>query len=91
MAGSTSNENLDKEFILSYFNELSFSQPLAQNLLSTSINALSYGTTGDELKNHLGASIPSEAFALQEVMESEKFYDPYRTFLNHCNVDTPST
>lgn len=91
MAGSSNDMTDEMDTLRMFFNDLSFSIPMACDLLSKTLAAINDGVTGDELRTKLSTEIPCEAFVLQEIMSTEKFYDRFRAFLNLNGIATPST
>lgn len=77
--------------IQSLFNNVTLTQPLALSLLQTIKDALSGTLFSEELRSNISEAITVEAFALQEVMSCERFYDKFRPFLNVFGINTSST
>lgn len=77
--------------LVSFFGQLQFNTPLARQLLTQTVDAVNKGITGDDLRKHLSESLAPEAFALQEIMGTKKFYEHYRSLLKNCGIETPKT
>ena len=76
--------------VLGFFKSIKFTQPLSITLLATTIDALNSDVRGDDLISMIVEKVPAEAFVLQEVMATSRFYERFRTFLNLMSIETQS-
>lgn len=79
---------MEASLLSSYFTSLSLTQPLAKNLISTTVDAIGGNLRGPELRAYLANAILCEAFALRKQMVTDDFYDSYHTFLNLHGIYT---
>lgn len=81
----------DLSSLKTWLTSISFTQPIARKLVDSIVKAINDSIRGDALKSLLADHVPCEAFALQEVMVIDRFYDRIRTILELLELPCPST